>query len=527
MADKISFTLDDLYITLRKHDKDILAHFNDDKLSDCDYLFYAIFSDIVSNALSIVANIFIDNESSVGVDNNARSIIEGFVILKMLKNGDISENQQKIFRNHFAVVEYENFKWLIKQQPDNPVIVEMKKRYDDAVKFLCEFYGCKKNYLKHCYYGDPLFYLKKNLDDDIRFVNLLKKYPIFNENSLRAYDFYSIMIHPRFADSEVFDSALLDLKKKYNRLVLNYLVEILKSNKLIVIDKKANTFADDFYKNPILVNNVANIQQIDVAFAMLAVDLCKLKEGEDVFTLFFLKTISSLVKDMMLSETLGYNEQVISKYKSFIELAAVHARINCADSQDEFKILKRAFAISSKLQLEEHFAAMNISKKTEYDELKDLYDSYYKNKYNIPTLEEFQKGMRNNSLYFLNPKESKNYNYYVKNVIYELFSDEDRRIELFEMYKLSKDMNHASGYNFNSCPGVPEFYSHLVMHAVYTWLINFVIHATAVVEKMDHKSKYTQTFLDGLKVFADLENNYMEEIGNKQREEYNNLTFAK
>lgn len=57
MADKIPFTLDDLYITLRKHDKDILAHFNDDKLSDYDYLFYAIFSDIVSNALSIVANI--------------------------------------------------------------------------------------------------------------------------------------------------------------------------------------------------------------------------------------------------------------------------------------------------------------------------------------------------------------------------------------------------------------------------------------------------------------------------------------
>lgn len=174
MADKIPFTLDDLYITLKKHDKDILAHFNDDKLSDDDYLFYAIFSDIVSNALSIVANIFIDNESSVGVDNNARSIIEGFVILKMLKNGDISENQQKIFRNHFAVVEYENFKWLIKQQPDNPVIVEMKKRYDDAVKFLCEFYGCKKNVLKQRYYGDPLFYLKKSLNDDIKFVTLLK-----------------------------------------------------------------------------------------------------------------------------------------------------------------------------------------------------------------------------------------------------------------------------------------------------------------------------------------------------------------
>ena len=116
MSDKIPFTIQDLYKTLRRHDKDILKHFNDDDLNDYNYLFYAINSDIMSNALSIVMNILINNEPTAGIDNNARSIIEGFVILKMLGSGEISETQQTIFRSHFAIVDYENFKKRIRRK---------------------------------------------------------------------------------------------------------------------------------------------------------------------------------------------------------------------------------------------------------------------------------------------------------------------------------------------------------------------------------------------------------------------------
>lgn len=65
MCDKIQYSIQDLYKTLRRHDKDILKHFDDDELSDYDYLFYALNSDIVSNALSIVINILIGNEQTV------------------------------------------------------------------------------------------------------------------------------------------------------------------------------------------------------------------------------------------------------------------------------------------------------------------------------------------------------------------------------------------------------------------------------------------------------------------------------
>lgn len=108
--EKDELDLENLYKTLKRYDVDILKHFNDEEISDWDYLFYAVNSDIMTNALGIVINLLDDNFTSVGIDNNARAILEAFVILKMLKNGDISETQQKIFRKHYAIVEYQDFK---------------------------------------------------------------------------------------------------------------------------------------------------------------------------------------------------------------------------------------------------------------------------------------------------------------------------------------------------------------------------------------------------------------------------------
>lgn len=53
---KIDFTEDDFYKTLKQHDVAILKKFNDKDISDDDYFFYGINSDIMSNALSILIN---------------------------------------------------------------------------------------------------------------------------------------------------------------------------------------------------------------------------------------------------------------------------------------------------------------------------------------------------------------------------------------------------------------------------------------------------------------------------------------
>lgn len=43
-----------LYKTLKKHDIEILKHFNDESISDKDYFFYGINNDIISNTLNIL-----------------------------------------------------------------------------------------------------------------------------------------------------------------------------------------------------------------------------------------------------------------------------------------------------------------------------------------------------------------------------------------------------------------------------------------------------------------------------------------
>lgn len=59
------------------------------------------------------------------------------------------------------------------------------------------------------------------------------------------------------------------------------------------------------------------------------------------------------------------------------------------------------------------------------------------------------------------------------------------------------------------------------MHAVFVWLINLVINATAVVEEEDHKTKYTKTVIEFLKILAKFEIESTGIIGKKYEEDYN------
>ena len=97
------YDINNLYKVLRKHDIEILKHYNCAEVSDNEYFFYGINSDIISNALNILTNYLSGNIESAGVDLSARVILEAMVILKMDGNGDISENQKKIYRYIFII----------------------------------------------------------------------------------------------------------------------------------------------------------------------------------------------------------------------------------------------------------------------------------------------------------------------------------------------------------------------------------------------------------------------------------------
>lgn len=122
MLDHKVFTFfNELYKTLKQQDVEILKHFNCDEVSDNDYFFYGISSDIISNSLHILINYLSGNIESAGVDTSCRTILEALTIIEMNKNGEITHLQKKIYRYSYAYVDLDNFHAILtNEMKDSP-----------------------------------------------------------------------------------------------------------------------------------------------------------------------------------------------------------------------------------------------------------------------------------------------------------------------------------------------------------------------------------------------------------------------
>ena len=477
---RIHFTEDDFYKTLKEHDVAILKKFNDKDLNDEDYFFLGINSDIMSNALSILINRLSNNSESIGIDNNCRAIIEAFVVLKMDASGDITPKQKELYRYQYALVDYDNFRMAItEQEKENENYIRLSKDREKAIKIAMEHFGCERKVLNNYKFSadDPAFYLKKKLYDKITFSHLLSKYPIFDEKSLKIYEFFSLFAHPRFEKSPEAEKCYNEIRKTYIEKVLNYVFEYLADLKFLIKDSKLKSFNDDFWFNPKLANNVRNIKTLEQTFILLENLLCKFDNGWDAFTWFYLEKMRYLMIDMSINISLGYNEQVCSKLKSFIEYSAVFNAVNKSKNVEEFKNIKLGYCYSSRLQVEEYLDDLGLADATIFDKdlLKALFDVYYKDKYCVESYEEFEKKMRGNSLYFISNEEKKSYNPFCITLINDIFNNEEKNKFVKNIYKISKDMNHATGYNFNASEGIWFSASHRALIVAYEILIYFIL----------------------------------------------------
>ena len=487
------YDINNLYKVLRKHDIEILKHYNCDEISDNDYFFYGINSDIVSNSLNILTNYLSGNIESAGVDLSARAIIEAMVILKMDGSGDISDNQKKIYRYQYAYVDDDNFHSIMKEMPEgfeHENIVRLKADKDKAKQAMLKHFNCSERDLKDrkISIDDPCFYLKQNLHDDIRFSKLLEKYPLGDGSEVHAYEFFSMFIHPRCEMDPKILKALVDVRKMYVDNVLNYVFEYLKSCDLLWYDDDALDFDHEFFYNPLLVNNVTNVKGFEYLIHLTKKQLCFLPNGEDVFTWQFLERVRYIVIDMMTSISLGYREHVIAIFKSFVEEYSVFFAIGSVKSQEDFDRIKHAYWVTSRIQLDAHFEKLGMnSGSTPEDEIQKLYDEYYKEKYGLKDYKKFYWELRRNSLYFLG-KEKKSYNKYVRGLIENVFSDDEHKSkEAMTLYRISKDMSHASGYNFNATASMVDAYAQKVLIYTYQFLLHFIINASLTLE--EHKIK--------------------------------------
>lgn len=481
MIEKEKFEfLNNLYKNLKVHDVEILKHFCDDKITNKDYFFYGINSDIISNTLNILTNYLSGNLESSGVDSSCRSIIEAFVILKMDANGDITEKQKEIYKYLYALVDFDNFRLFVKDgELQNEYIKEIKKDKEKAKAVIIEHFNCteKEIYKGKAFLDDPCFYLKKSLKDDIRFSKLLEKYPIGDEESIKMYEFFSLFIHPRCEMDRQVENMIFSFRQIYIDNVIDLVYNYLKETRLLVNDTKMSGFDGDFFYNPLLQNNVQNVKNVELGFHLMMDKLCKLPDGIDWFTWDFLVKTKYLVIDMIISFSLGYREHVISCFKNFIENYAVFYQVGTAETQNDFNKIKRGFWISSRIQIDCHFHNLGVKESlVDEKEIKNIYDCYYKDKYNLANYNRFYWDLRQNSLYALS-NEKKNYNNFVKKMIEFAYQDEFDRKEAMTLYKISKDMSHASGYNFNASEGVVNVTSFKVLIHTYRLILHFLLYS--------------------------------------------------
>ena len=153
---------------------------------------------------------------------------------------------------------------------------------------------------------------------------------------------------------------------------------------------------------------------------------------------------------MMLSISLGYNEHVISLFKSFIEEFSIYFIIN-STSLEEYRYMWRTYWLSSRMQFKNFFKDDEKISYFDFDnELKDVYENFYKNKYSLKSYSKFYRDLERNNLYSID-KNNKNFTANVKKYINSVFPIHKERIQdAIALYKISKDMCHASGYSFNA-----------------------------------------------------------------------------
>ena len=488
------YDINNLYKVLRKHDIEILKHYNCDEVSDNEYFFYGINSDIISNALNILTNYLSGNIESAGVDLSARVILEAMVILKMDGSGDISETQKKIYRYLYAYVDSDNFHSVMKDSLEEYEQDNLKKIEGDkekAKQAMLQHFGCSERDLKNrkISIDDPCFYLKTNLHDDIRFSKLLEKYPLGDGSEIQAYEFFSMFIHPRCEMNPEIQEGLVSVKKMYVDQVLNYVFEYLKVCNLLEYDENALDFNQEFFYNSFLANNVHNIKEMEKLIHIIKNQVCNLPSGYDTFSWQFLERVRYLVLDMMTSLSLGYKEHVIACFKSFVEEYSIFYAIGSVETQEDFDCIKKAYWITSRIQLDDHFQKLgSIDTATPEEEIKDIYENYYKEKYKMNNYQSFYWELRRNSLFFL-AKEKKSFNKYVRTLIEDVFvNDEKVSKDVMTLYRISKDMAHASGYNFNATAGMVDVYAQKVLLYTYKLIIHFVLSASETLAEHNIKT---------------------------------------
>ncbi len=125
--------------------------------------------------------------------------------------------------------------------------------------------------------------------------------------------------------------------------------------------------------------------------------------------------------------------------------------------------------------------------------------------------QSFYWELRRSSLFFL-AKEKKSFNKYVRTLIEDVFvNDEFTSKDVMTLYRISKDMSHASGYNFNATAGMVDVSAQKVLMYTYELIIHFVLSASETLTEHGVKTD-VRIIVDFLKTLISIHNDDIDKI---------------
>ena len=143
-------------------------------------------------------------------------------------------------------------------------------------------------------------------------------------------------------------------------------------------------------------------------------------------------------------------------------------------TNEEKEKIKKGLYLLTRARINQYLVNTKQEGRFEYDnELKELFDSYYKNKYGIKNYDEFKKQFINNYLFFVR-KDIKSYSPLIKNLLDTMTKDKEFNSNFELLYKISCELECASRYNFQAGQIIYDTLAQKTLKVVYDFLVEYL-----------------------------------------------------
>lgn len=137
----------------------------------------------------------------------------------------------------------------------------------------------------------------------------------------------------------------------------------------------------------------------------------------------------------------------------------------------------------------------------------------YAERYKVESFSKFYDKYLHNSLYFLD-NSKKSFNKFVREAIEGITTEEAQDKDFMTLYKISKDMSHASGYSFNATVDLVRVVSHKILYTTLYIMREVLIRGIETVKESE-KIGTLRLIIESLNVYLQIQLDAIDEIFKK------------